>query len=281
MKEGTRSVNSKHPSELASRPATRPVGRADAGSTAVPLGGMMPLAGLMVQPFPEPGKSIKTAMEQLQYATIEPPADETALRELAQMPRPWDPGSCTGQMRRELWTWLDRVAMWVNEEHLWSVNRPGIPECWPAHPHIVHDLAVLACSRYYTSFAVTPAVLEDWHRYGLPGFLERLRDRLGDGCQPGKHQPRPRQERDEKHAATPVRAGRKQRYQDDVDKATGRSTGKTTRAASEATSTLPNYAWASGQHDASEAEPGQGNPHEDLDRHDNDRHDNDDIHRGW
>jgi hypothetical protein len=122
-------------------------------------------------------------------------------------------------MRSELWAWLDLVAMWVNEQHLWNVTRPGIPECWPAHPHLVHDLAVLACSRYYTSFAVTPAALEDWHRYGLPGFLERLRDRLGDGCQPSKHQPRPRRERDESHASTRVRRGRKQRYRDDVDRA--------------------------------------------------------------
>lgn len=200
-----------HPSEVASRAA---------GGAATPNGnGMMPLVGLMVRPFPEPGPTIRTAMEQLQQATVEPPADEEELRELAQMPRPWDPGTCTGLMRSELWAWLDQVAMWVNEEHLWNVTRPGIPECWPAHPHLVHDLAVLACSRYYTSFAVTPAALEDWHRYGLPGFLERLRDRLGDGCQPSKHQPRPRRERDESHASTRVRRGRKQRYRDDVDRA--------------------------------------------------------------
>jgi hypothetical protein len=177
-----------HPSQVASRAA---------GGAAAPNGnGMMPLVGLMVRPFPEPGPTIRTAMEQLQQATVEPPADEDELRELAQMPRPWDPATCTGLMRSELWAWLDLVAMWVN----------------------VHDLAVLACSRYYTSFAVTPAALEDWHRYALPGFLERLRDRLGDGCQPSKHQPRPRRERDESHASTPVRRGRKQRYRDDVDR---------------------------------------------------------------
>jgi hypothetical protein len=76
---------------------------------------------------------------------------------------------------------------------------------------------------YYTRFAVTPAALEDWHRYGLPGFLERLRDRLGDGCQPGKHQPRPRNERDQTHASPPVRRGRHQRYSDDVDRAVDRA----------------------------------------------------------
>lgn len=200
-----------HPSELASR--------APAGAAGPTGNGMMPLVGIMVRPFPEPGPTIRTAMEQLQQATVEPPADEEDLRYLAQMPRPWDPGTCSGLMRTELWAWLDLVARWVNEQHLWNVARAGIPECWPAHPHLVHDLAVLACSRYYTSFAVTPAALEDWHRYQLPGFLERLRDRLGDACQPSKHQPRPRQERDESHASKRMRGGRKQRYRDDVERA--------------------------------------------------------------
>ena len=204
----TREINT-HPSQLASRAG---------GEAAAPNGhAMISLVGLMVQPFPLPGPTIRTAMEQLQQATVEPPADED---ELAQMPRPWDPATCTGQMRSELWAWLELFAMWVNEQHLWNVTRPGIPECWPAHPHVVHDLAVLACSRYYTSFALTPAALEDWHRYGLPGFLERLRDRLGDACQPGRHQPRPRHERDKTHASTRLRRGRKQRYRYDVDRAT-------------------------------------------------------------
>jgi hypothetical protein len=176
-----------------------------------------PPLGPMVRPFPVPGPTLRTAMEQLQQAALDPFATDEELRELAQLPRPWDPGTCTETMRAELWTWLDLVAMWVNEQHLWNVTRPGIPECWPAHPHLVHDLAVLACTRYYTSFAVTPAALEDWHRYGLPAFLERVRDRLGDGCQPARHQPRPRNERDDSHAAPAARAIRKKHYLDDAN----------------------------------------------------------------
>ncbi|MFJ2758774.1 hypothetical protein ACIO3S_24460 [Nocardioides sp. NPDC087217] len=181
-----------------------------------PPGAMMPLAGVMAEPFPSPAASIRSAMEALQAAAADPPKDEEALRRLVQMPRPWDPATCRGRTRREIWAWLDAVALWINTQHLWNVNRPGIPECWPAHPHLVHDLAVLACSRYYTSFAVTPDSLEDWHRYALAGFLERLRDRLGDGCQPGRHQPRPRRERDVAHGADAVRCGRDERYADDV-----------------------------------------------------------------
>lgn len=178
--------------------------------------GMMPLVGPMVEPFPEPSERIRATMEALQAAAAAPPMDESALRRLAGMPRPWDPASCHGRTRSDIWDWLDQVALWINTQHLWSVNRPGIPECWPAHPHLVHDLAALACSRYYTCFAVTPSMLEDWHRYALPAFLERLRDRLGDACQPGRHQPRPRHERDEAHAAAPTYEGRAQRYASDI-----------------------------------------------------------------
>ena len=209
-------MTSPHPSQLASS-------RTTIGHQTPPPPAMPP--ELMVKPFPEPGPTIRTAMEHLQQATVEPPADEEALRELAEMPRPWDPGTCTGRTRTELWSWLDLVAMWVNEQHLWNVTRTGIPECWPQHPHLVNDLAVLACGRYYTSFAVTPAALEDWHRYTLPGFLERLRDRLGEGCQPSKHQPRPRHERDEAQASTTARRARRDRFQADREKAGARTTG--------------------------------------------------------
>jgi hypothetical protein len=175
-----------------------------------PAGRRLPFGGPMVQPFPEPGHAICTTMEQLQLAAATPPTSEAELLALAQLPRPWDPATCSGPVRAELWVWLDLVAAWVNEQQLWNVTRPGIPECWPAHPHLVHDLAVLACGRYYASFAVTPAALEDWHRYTLPSFLEQLRDRLGDGCQPQRHQPRPRGERDESYCAPRARQFREQ-----------------------------------------------------------------------
>ena len=115
--------------------------------------------------------------------------------ELAELPRPWDPAACTGPLREEIWHWLDRVAIWINTQHLWNVASPGIPECWPAHPHLVNDLAVLACARYYTRYA-SPGPLDAWHRYDLPMFLDRLEHRLGEGCPPGRHSPRPREDRD-------------------------------------------------------------------------------------
>lgn len=187
-------------------------------ASSVPTG-MMPLAGLMVRPFPTPGPMVRTAMHQLDKAASQEDIDEEEQARLADLPRPWDPGTCLGQTRIELWAWLGEVARWINEQHLWSVSRPGIPECWPAHPHLIHELASLACARYYAGFGFAPNLHEDWHRYGLPSFLERLRDRIGDGCQPSRHQVRPRTERDEKHASERVRQGHDQRFRDDVVRA--------------------------------------------------------------
>ena len=186
------------------------------GSTTT-AGGMPPV-GQMVQPFPEPGLQVRVSMDALQLYATNPPESEEDVRRLAEMPRPWDPAGCSGQLREEMWRWLDQVAIWINEQHLWNVARPGIPECWPAHPHLVHDLAVVACARHYTRYAVNPSALEEWHRHGLPMFLDRLRDRLGDGCQPGKHMARPRTERDDMHADSRARRSRLQRYGDDVER---------------------------------------------------------------
>ena len=44
----------------------------------------------------------------------------------------------------------------------------------------------------------TPAALDEWHRYTLPAFLDRLHARLGEGCPPGRHATRPRHDRDQR-----------------------------------------------------------------------------------
>jgi hypothetical protein len=86
-----------------------------------------------------------------------------------------------------VWAWLDLVAAWINHEYLWVYDQ-FIPTCWPAHPHIAHELAVVASLRYDAGFARSADALEDWHRYTLPGFLDRTATRLGTSpCQPGKH----------------------------------------------------------------------------------------------
>lgn len=177
---------------------------------------MMPLVGTIVEPFPDPPMLVTAAMDELQTAAMEPPEDPDDIRRLAELPRPWDPGTCEPVLRGAVWEWLDEVAAWINEQHLWNTTRPGIPPCWPAHPHLAHDLAVVASARCFASYAATPAALDEWHRYTLPMFLDRIRDRAGDCCQGGHPERKPRQARDEEFHARNLRAGRRERFRDDA-----------------------------------------------------------------
>ena len=70
-----------------------------------------------------------------------------ALGPLERLDHPWEPARCGRALRAELWHWLEDVAGWVNHEYGWGVERL-IPPCWPRHPHIAHELAVLADQRY-------------------------------------------------------------------------------------------------------------------------------------
>ncbi|MCE0536108.1 hypothetical protein LWF15_11360 [Kineosporia rhizophila] len=110
-----------------------------------------------------------------------------ALGDVHQLPRPWDPGTCPAPLRAQIWHWCDLVAGWINAQLLWRPTQM-IPACWPAHPHIAHELPLLACQRLNAEKSFDPAALEEWHRYTLAYFLDRLRDRLGDSsCRDGKH----------------------------------------------------------------------------------------------
>ena len=63
-----------------------------------------------------------------------------------------------------------------------------IPACWPAHPHIARELAVLAVLRWNAEQAEDPAPIEVWHRDTYPGFCHRMTQRLGEStCRAGRH----------------------------------------------------------------------------------------------
>ena len=57
-----------------------------------------------------------------------------------------------------------------------------IPPCWPRHPHIAHELADLAVRRYLAELAIDPALLNEWHKWDRPQFVERTQAQLADGC---------------------------------------------------------------------------------------------------
>jgi hypothetical protein len=136
--------------------------------------------------FPLPGPVVAHAYSELDMARAGTDAQRQALGRLSVLPRPWDPPSCPPALRTQVWAWLDRVADWINHEYIWAPDR-FIPSCWPAHPHIAHELAVIADLRRTAGCALTGDALEEWHRYPLPAFLDRVASRMGTCCGPAKH----------------------------------------------------------------------------------------------
>lgn len=136
----------------------------------------------LVQPFPRPGPGLQLAYRELEIAENGTTEQRKALGTIAALPRPWSPGTCLkAQLRAGLWNWLDAVVVWINHELVFDPV-DVIPSCWPKHAHLVHEVAVLADLRRRADLAVTSDALEEWHRYALPSFLERMRHRVGDHC---------------------------------------------------------------------------------------------------
>lgn len=149
--------------------------------------------GRLVQPFPQPGGALKAAFDMLAELDgqvsrgMDPKVDSAAL------PKPWDPATITNtDMRMQLWTWLSQVVDWINHEYAWDVDEM-IPACWPLHPHLVHDIAVLACQRRAAGLLFNSDHLQVWHQTTLTDFRARMRAQLQQHC-------------DEGHAAWPARA---------------------------------------------------------------------------
>lgn len=157
--------------------------------TARPVSGQ-----LMVQAFPEPGAAIRTAYRELALAEHGTDEQKKALGDPAKLPRPWMPATCrTKVLREQLWDWFDRFVTWLNHEYVWD-PMSTVLACWPTHPHLVHEIAVLADQRRRAGTNLTSDGIEEWHRYSLPSFHDRLRNRTQDHCTDG-HQPWPARSR--------------------------------------------------------------------------------------
>lgn len=155
---------------------------------------------LMVLEFPEPGPALRRAYGEIALALHGTQEQRKALGDPTLLPRPWEPASChTQTLRRELWDWLDRFATWLNHEYVWDPST-AVPPCWPSHPHLVHELAVLADHRRRAGRVLSSDPLEEWHRCTLPAFIERMRGCLQDHCVDG-HQPWPARSRHAAHAS--------------------------------------------------------------------------------
>lgn len=166
-------------------------------------------------PFPAPGRLLQHAYRELSIAANGTPEQVKMLGDTRRLPRPWDPPTCTHpDLRLELWVWLDDVTTWINHEHVWDTEA-FIPSCWPEHPHLVHDLAVLADQRRRAGLAHTSDALEDWHRYALPAFHARMTTRLKTHCENG-HQTWPSTSRYTRHSSDAHRKRRRASYEDDT-----------------------------------------------------------------
>jgi hypothetical protein len=150
--------------------------------------------GAGVRDFPHIGERMWVAYADLWLAGAVRDEEQTRTVGVADdLPRPWDPATChEPQLRREVWEWLDQVVDWINTEYAWNVDGL-IPECWYLHPHLVHDLGTLADQRRRAGSAYTSDDLEEWQRYCLPSFLDRMRHRIRSYC-------------DDAHKAHPGRA---------------------------------------------------------------------------
>jgi hypothetical protein len=170
----------------------------------------------LVQGFPFPGRRVEHAYRELDKALYGSEEEKKALGSPRLLARPWDPPSCVDpDLRAELWHWLDRFVIWLNQEYVWDVAAM-IPACWPKHPHLVHEIAVLADLRLRAGRALTGDALEEWHRYALPAFSERMRQRMKSHCEDKDHQPWPAQARHTRHAADEACAGREKSFRGDV-----------------------------------------------------------------
>ena len=92
--------------------------------------------------FPPPGPLVRHAYGELDLARSGTDEQKRALGKLSMLPRPWDPPSCPPALRTQLWAWLDQVADWINGQYVWAPDR-FIPSCWPAHPPIAREQAVI------------------------------------------------------------------------------------------------------------------------------------------
>lgn len=174
-------------------------------------------------PFPRPGLLVQGAYRELQIAQYGSDEERAALGRIEKLDRPWQPFTCQPAVRRQLWQWLDEVARWINHEYGWGVDRL-IPPCWPGHPHLTHELAVLADQRRTAGLEPVSDPLEEWHRYTLPFFLDRMVSRLGGRCIT-KHDDWPAAPRHLAYDNDQNRAQRQAWFDDDLTAAGPRTAG--------------------------------------------------------
>jgi hypothetical protein len=174
-----------------------------------------PVPAELTLAFPTPGPLLDSAYLDLYLAAEGSDNQKATIGEPSLLPQPWDPPTCRNpQLRAELWTWLQAVVVWFNHEYTWDPDGM-IPACWPQHPHLVHEIAVLADQRRRAGIALDSDALEEWHRYSAPGFTERLQTRLKAHCEQD-HQPWPARGRHASHTDQRVTDEQRRLFEADI-----------------------------------------------------------------
>lgn len=176
----------------------------------------------LIAAFPRAGRRVEHAYAELDLAAGSGTRQQqSALGDPRLLARPWDPGSCVDPyLRAEIWQWLEQVVTWLNREYVWDPDAM-VPSCWPNHPHLVHEIAVLADLRRRAGLALAADALEEWHRYALPAFVDRMHVRLRQQCQDGGHEPWPASGRHTRHQGESTRRDRAAACRADCDQLTG------------------------------------------------------------
>ena len=170
----------------------------------------------IIEAFPMPGDLVEGAYDDLDFKRTYAEDVQRADKGSRLLPRPWDPPSCVlPELREQVWDWLERVVVWVNHEYAWD-TAGMIPACWVQHPHLVHEVAVLADRRRRAALALTSADLEEFHRSVLPDFITRMHTRLRSHCEDREHQPWPSRGRHVRHCGEEASHARQRAYAADV-----------------------------------------------------------------
>lgn len=173
------------------------------------------LDGLLVLPFPMPGPQLRRLYRHWWLAENGTEQEKERLQG-RRAGRPWEPATLgTTSERLELWRWLEQVVQWFNHEYAWDPSQV-IPACWPEHPHLVHDIAVLADARRRAGSATNSGPLEEWHRVCVPWFLGRMRDSIKAHCEE-RHQAWPARARYARHVSQESLNHRNLRVVEDVE----------------------------------------------------------------
>jgi hypothetical protein len=159
--------------------------------------------------------ALRAAYLDLHLAREGSEEDKKRVGDVALLPRPWDPSTCTRKaLRTEVWAWLDQFVIWFNHEYTWDYHAGMIPACWTQHPHLIREIAVLADQRRRAALDTTSSSMEEWHRYCIPAFYDRFKTRT-KVCEEG-HKPWPAKARQDGFTAAAAVEERRTAFNGDV-----------------------------------------------------------------